>query len=531
MAKLNKGEPLKTPAIAYGQGPIATTVQDISTFEGAPAWSRNAKSDLFLLGVTNFYGEDTFYEKKEDRGKRFKDLVRQVAQEDPEWLLAFVKWLRHEGNIRTAAIVAAVEGARVLRESGQTGHEPGYARQIVRDTILRADEPAEALAYYLSTYGKRIPLPIRRGISDAAVRLYNERNFIKWDGSGPVRMADVVELTHPDPQSPEQSTLFKYMIDTRHRATEVPEDLLMLRTRKTLLDAPDKAELLRHVDAVQLLQKAGMTWEQVSSWGKFTAATWQALIPTMGYMALLRNLRNFQEAGIDAASIKYVQDTLSNPEEVAKSRQFPYRFLSAYLNAEGAQWAEPLEKALQASLQNLPAFGGRTLVLVDTSGSMQSLYSAKSKIPAVMAGALFGVALAAKGEQVDLFGFADGIFEFPVKKGASVLRTTERFVQKVGSVGYGTRIAESLRHAWSGHDRVIIVTDCQTFGSYMGNVADQIPTHIPIYAFNMMGYAPAMMETGSTRHELGGLTDATFRIIPLIEAGQKADWPWINSES
>ena len=28
------------------------------------------------------------------------------------------------------------------------------------------------------------------------------------------------------------------------------------------------------------------------------------------------------------------------------------------------------------------------------------------------------------------------------------------------------------------------------------------------------------------RIEFGGLTDATFRMIPLIEAGRNADWPF-----
>lgn len=512
------------------------------TFEGAAAWSRDAKSDLFLLAVTNFYGEDTFYEKAGDRNTRFIGLVHRVAREDPAWLLGFLPWLRRSANIRTAAVVGAVEAARMLAQEGQPGHEVGPARRIIAETLYRADEAAEALSYWLTTYGKRIPNPIRRGIRDVVEKSYTQRNFVKWDSDRRgVRMADVVELVHPKPVPGEyfdhrnraQSDLFKYMIDSRHRPTDVPAALEMVRYRDYLLTElrDNRASVLASDNIGELLAEAGMTWEALSSSGPMDKAAWEAIIPNMGYMALLRNLRNFQEAEISDKSKRYVANLLSDTEQILRSRQLPYRFLSAYLEATNAAWTSPLETALQVSTANIPALPGRTLVLVDTSSSMSSLgYSAKSKITPMMAGALFGIALAAKGEAVDLYGFASGQFAHPVGKGAGVLRETERFIRRVGEVGHGTEIAAAVRATFRNHDRVVIVTDCQTFGPergyWRGNVGDQVPANVPMYAFNMMGYAPAMMETNTTRHELGGLTDRTFAMIPLVEAGQKAQWPW-----
>jgi len=538
MAKLNKAG-VKT-AKPSALSPVTTTTKDTLTFEGAAAWSRDAKSDLFLLAVTNFYGEDTFYEKAGDRNQRFVELVHRVAAEDPQWLGKFLPWLRRDANIRTAAVVGAVEAARALSRPHQPGKEVGPARRIIGETLLRADESGEALSYYFQTYGRKVPSPIRRGIGDVAQRMYTERNFIKWDSDrSTFRMADVVELTHPAPvdrskfdhRNRAQSDLFKYMIDDRHRPTEVPETLEMIRYRQTLLkdlqDPKERRKLLEEPNVGVILADAGMTWEALSSSGPMNKAAWESIIPSMGYMALLRNLRNFSEAGISGGLVAYVGDQLSDPEQVARSRQLPYRFLSAYLEATNAAWALPLETALQHSTQNIPSLPGTTLVLVDTSSSMSSrALSGRSKITPMMAGALFGVALAAKGERVDLYGYADGTFTHPVRKGSSVLRETERFVRRVGEVGHGTRTAESLRATWNGHDRVVIVTDGQTFGSWHGDVGSQIPSSIPIYAFNMMGYAPAMMETSKTRHELGGLTDRTFSMIPLVEAGQRAKWPW-----
>jgi len=204
--------------------------------------------------------------------------------------------------------------------------------------------------------------------------------------------------------------------------------------------------------------------------------------------------------------------------------------VAAYEQAPSLRWGHALDKALQASLSNLPALPGRTLILVDTSASMtQRNISARSKMTPAKAAAVFGVALAAKGEQVDLRGFADGVFRHDVRKGASVLKETGRFTARTGEVGHGTQIAASVRVSYKGHDRVVIISDMQTMDGHYGHgVSEAVPAHVPVYGFNLCGYRYAAYATGSrNRHEFGGLADATFRMIPLLEAGNNANWPWL----
>jgi len=147
----------------------------------------------------------------------------------------------------------------------------------------------------------------------------------------------------------------------------------------------------------------------------------------------------------------------------------------------------------------------------------------------VKAAALFGVALAARGEKVDLYGFADGVFRHKVRKGASVIREVNRFVSRVGEVGHGTRIAESVRRTLRGHDRVFIFSDMQTFAPSFGTgkVTEVVPRDTPLCGFNLGGYRRTAFDAGApSRIEFGGLTDATFRMIPLLEAGRDGDWPF-----
>jgi hypothetical protein len=273
-----------------------------------------------------------------------------------------------------------------------------------------------------------------------------------------------------------------------------------------------------------------MTWEEALplSGGVHKGRLWAALIPTMGYMALLRNLRNFDATAVPDEVAQQVAARLADPAEVARSRQFPFRFLAAYERAPSLRWGPALDMALQLSLENLPALPGRSLILVDTSASMSSTaVSKRSTMTPVKAAALFGVALAARGERVDLWGFADGVFRHEVAAGASVIREVDRFVKRVGTVGHGTRIADSIRATIRGHDRVFVISDMQTFAPARGDVTDAVPPPTPLYGFNLGGYHRTAYDAGApNRHDFGGLTDATFRMIPLIEAGRSAQWPF-----
>jgi hypothetical protein len=514
-----------------GRGPItAEATPSGKTYEGGAGYAHDIKSELFLLAVANFAGEDTFYEKGRDRDGRYAGLVRRVAVDDPDWTARFLRWLRTGANLRSAALAGALEAAAALRDAGIPG-----GRAIVDSVLQRADEPGEALAYWTATRGRAIPKPVKRGVADAAARLYGERSLLKYDTAAHgFRFADVIDLTHPSPVVGKawQGDLFAYALDRRHdRAGTEPASLRMLAANRALRRdaAADPAVLL---DADRLAA-AGMTWEDVLSLAGAAlpkAALWEALIPGMGYMALLRNLRNFDEAGVRDEVAARVCARLTDPAEVARSRQFPFRFLAAYEQAPSLRWGQALDRALQLSLANLPALPGRSLILVDTSASMSAGgFAKRSAMTPVKAAAVFGVALAARGERVDLAGFADGVFEHRVPRGASVLREVDRFVKRVGEVGHGTRIAESIRAAFRGHDRVFVLSDMQTFASsrHTGDVTGAVPRSTPLYGFNLGGYQRTAFDAGTpNRIELGGLTDATFRLIPLIEAGRDAAWPF-----
>lgn len=496
--------------------------------KGALGYGKVAKSELFLAAVSDFADEGSFYESAAVRSTRIATLASEVAVADVEWITSFVKWLRTEANMRSISLVIALEGARGLLKANIPG-----ARQLVANAIQRADEPGEALAWWYANVGRKVPAPVKRGIADAAVRLYNEFTLGKHDTDAHgFRFADVINLTHPKPVGEKQSDLFKYSLDRRRdSAAEIPASLTMLQKRKAILSSSleEKRALLNSANASAELKAAGLTWENIgSSFGKggLDANAWEALIPTLGYMALIRNLRNFEKTGVSKKTLNDVAQRLQDTEEVAKSKQLPFRFLSAYRAVKGNSYGPgsglfeyPLEQALQASLTNVPSLKGNTLILVDRSGSMYWSVSKNTDMNFADTGALFGAALAVRAEKATLVEFGNASKEVPFNKNSSVLKLVDTF-HDMG----GTQTKKAVdAHFTNKFDRVIIITDEQGDRS---DPASNVPSNVPVYTFNLEGYKFGHPNHGSNRIAIGGLQDQSFGLIPMLEAGFDAKWPW-----
>lgn len=525
-------------------------VSTVSTHQGGAGYLRDTQSELFLAVVSDFGGEATFYESAANRTARINELARTVAVKEPEWFASLVKWLRESANLRSVSLIIALEGAKAMIDAGIPG-----GRGIVADAIRRADEPGEALAYWHTNYGKSVPAAIKRGIADAAVKTYSEYALGKYDtASHSIRWADVIRLTHPKPKNPEipnQSDIFKFAMDRRvDSSAKAPESLKMLAKAKELKSLPkdELRALLKSNQGAQVLKEAGWTWENVAGEVGLDGEIWKNIIPNLGYMALLRNLRNFEKENVDSATLNKVATRLADPEQVAKSRQLPFRFLSAYRAVTGAQpsndymsygysWAKPkkvapgsirfaypLEQALTASLANVPELKGNTLILVDRSGSMFGTLSKNTELNRADTAAVFGSALAVRAEKATLVQFGSRFAEVPFNKSSSLLTLVESF-ESMG--GTDTALAVRKYYKKGVHDRVIILTDEQT--SYYGtDPTSYVDSNVPVYTWNLAGYRAGHGAAGNNRYYFGGLTDQSFKLIPFIEAGVNAAWPWTD---
>lgn len=512
---------LQSPAVhapsSIGPNPIQTR-----TAQGGVGYiASDAHIELFNAAVNGFLA-DNFYEKADVRIKR---LISLVPQCDPAWLRGFIPWLRSAVHLRSAPVVLAAEYVRAGFPNG---------RYVVSAALQRADEPGELLAYWYHTYGREgLPSRLKRGISDACQRLYTERAVLKYDGTSKNwRFGDVIEVAHCKPRyASNQSALYKFCLDRRRH------DPRFDRLALPMIDATLAIEALPPAQrSISVLQdrlanpNVALSWERASGWlgTKLDKAGWEALLPTMGYFAVLRNLNNFERSGVD---YKMVSAVLTDAEGVASSRVMPFRFLTAYKSMETDTYLNALAEACDLSLVNLPEFGGMTLIMVDVSGSMDDpLAGEHSVLKRSEIAGFFAEALArrcARSEvwtyTTDRFGHSLDLNRIKILPHASVLRGANRDVYAPRQGTYTWASTETvLNQMVEAPDRIIVITDEQSNDSDRGTIRQ------PVITWNVAGYkVHQAAHNAHNRLFVAGVSDLVMQTLPArIAHGTSGTWPW-----
>ncbi|MBR2834786.1 MAG: TROVE domain-containing protein [Coriobacteriales bacterium] len=311
---------------------------------GYIAYSMSEKEHLVTAVLTTMFGEPKYY------GSTDEDIVRlatNCAKSDPAFLAKLAAYARNVGNMRSASHVLT---AVIAREA----HE--FTRDVIKNVVVRPDDITEIMSCYKGLYGKPFPNAMKREMANA-LQQFDEYQIAKYSGGNKsLKFRDVLRITHPVPKTKEIELLFKKVLDDE-------------------LGTP-------------------YTWEVELSTRGNTKEVWDELISSgkVGYMALLRNLRNIIQSGAD---VEPVLEKLSDPDQVRKSRQLPFRFYSAYRTLADEKLITPqihkaLEDALVASIDNMDPIPGRTLIAVDDSGSMGARISLKSDVRCCDIASLFG---------------------------------------------------------------------------------------------------------------------------------------------
>jgi len=377
------------------------------THEGAPARNISTELQLRRSVLACLLWESQFYEDGAEIAGRIAELVPKVAAEK---VAALAVAARDKMKLRHAPLLLVREMARHATHRG-----------FVADTLTRVIQRADELAEFVAIYWKdgRVPLSaqVKKGLA-AAFPKFDEYALAKYDRGGPVKLRDVLFLAHAKPRDEAQAEVWKRLI-----AGE--------------LTAPD-------------------TWEVALSAGADKREAWERLLreQKLGALALVRNLRNMREAGVEEALI------LAALREMNTARVLPFRFLAAARYAP--QWEEALEQAMLkglASQDNLQEkLAGKTVVLVDVSGSMTAQLSQRSEM--LRTDAAYGLAMLLReiGEKVSVFSFSDLLVEVPARRGFA-LRDAIDASQRHNSTQLGKAVDELNRS--HGYDRLIVISDEQ----------------------------------------------------------------------
>jgi 60 kDa SS-A/Ro ribonucleoprotein len=421
------------------------------THEGAPAIATlSAEQQLRRSVLSCLLWEDEFYEDGQSIADR---IIAKAMRVTPQVLAALAIEAREVFNLRHVPLL-------LLEVLSRTGKGERLVADTIARVIQRADEPGELVGLHHRLGAKRmLPAQMRKGLARAIAK-FDEYELAKYDRDSAVKLRDVLRLVRPTPKDEAQSALWK-------------------RVKERTLAMPD-------------------TWEVALSGGADKRATFERLLRErkLGYLALLRNLRTMVQAGVDVDLVR--QAILAR--KGGAQRVLPFRYVAA---ARAAPQLEPvLDEALRAAISEMPALPGKTIVLVDVSGSMTSRMSRKSDLTRMDAAA--GLGAIVPGD-LRLFTFSSGLVEVPPRRGMAGLDAIVRS-QHHGSTNLGSAVGKINALA---HDRLIVVTDEQSH--------DRVPEPEAKHAY-MINVASYRNGVGYGRWtHIDGFSEGVLRFIHEVE--------------
>ena len=451
---------------------------------GHIAYDMKDNDKLVTMVLCSFFNERKCYG---DNSNELVELAEKVASKEPRFVSNLARVARKEYHLRSVSHVLTCIIAHEVESKP-------YIKETVYDVVERADDITEILSCYLSMYGKPIPNGLKKALGTALTK-FNEFQISKYNGgSKSIKFRDVLRITHIKPKNNREQELFNKIIN----------DTLPIATR----------------------------WETELSANGNNKETWESLIENnqLGYMAMLRNLRNILNAqpnNIDKVFVK-----LEDKEEVLKSKQLPFRYFSAYREVMGlsncsSKVLDVLENAIEHSVENLPKLKGKTVIAIDVSGSMDCHISKNSSIMCCDIAILLGVLASRMCEDYIVYTFDTSLYDKTFSSHSSIIGTA----LKMRCWGGGTDIELPLKKMINDKiqaDRLIILSDNEINNSYRGythtcqSLADEyrrkVNPNLWVHAVDLQGYGTQQFIGGKT-NIVAGWSERLLEFMNLAEQG------------
>jgi len=350
---------------------------------------------------------------------------------------------------------------------------------------------------------KMLSNPLKKGLAEA-IHKFNEYHFAKYKARDKaVKMRDVLRIVHPKPRNKAESALFKRILDNTLRI-------------------PD-------------------TWEVYISTHGSSRKTWEHILPRMPVMATLRNLRNFSKVG---ANVDPVVRKLTDEQSILRSRQFPFRFFSAYralgdamtkneIPAENHHIAQRLmdavQEAMEISVKNLPYIKGITFMTADNSGSMHSPLSERSTVQYCEIADLLQAMAYHISDNAITSVFGQDFAIVPVSSKSTILDNMLKFMNTdVGHATNGFLAFKWLLDNKVKVDRILLFSDMQlyqtddwtgnqTLAEILREYRATINKKTQFYSFDLTGYGTLKVPEPET-YLISGWSTKVLSFIDMNES-------------
>jgi hypothetical protein len=400
-------------------------VNKVTNFMGGNSYTVNPIDTLRMVTSSAIFAEPSYYRSNTEQPIRNRDkmkktvlselyqgckttndvfikAIREALDFDFATTVEFAVELRHEYNMRLNPAVIYIEASIHEGRVAFNEENPGRFRSIGKEIINRPDDMKNMLDYYMFLKGDKKGLPsIVKRVWASKLQEMEAYHASKYKSKG---LIDLIRIAHP-------------------KKTKVIDELMTTGDVKV----PESAK----------------TWEKLRSEGK----TWEEILKTINipHMALLRNIRGIYEEyneSTDASSRDVAKKLLSG---VAKGRQFPFRYYSAYKAVQNSNakrmgsLLDTLNECIDISMANFPKLDGKVMSLCDNSGSAHGTMT--SEFGTVKVSDIANLSAVMTGYNADegyVGVFGDRLETVPVSKRDGIL-TQHKAINKIGdNIGMGT---------------------------------------------------------------------------------------------
>lgn len=444
-----------------------------STLNRAGCVSYNQSSKLRLLSLlSTSFAEDKFY------GNTLNDLEEAISScNDPEFVAKALVYTRNELGMRSITHAGASILAKYI--SGQT-----WGKDFFDAIIRRPDDATEIISYHINN-GQKLSSAMKKGIASAISR-FDTYQLAKYKSENKkTKLVDVVNLVHP------KSDKLKSLVYGTLKQEDTWESE-MVKIGQEYSNAEDRAAAI--------------------------SSKWEELLVNkkLGYFALLRNARNIIKKSTPRA-IELLCEQLENKDAIKKSLVLPFRFntaINGIVNIEGSRnVVSSIIKAMDISLDNMPKFTGKNLVILDVSASM---IGRPSEIGSIFTASIL------KATNADLITFSCNAQYCNYVQEDSTYSIAKSIHFEAG----GTNFASAFNQMKQGYDRVFLLSDMQGWiddnsVKYEFNQYKKRNPNAKLYSFDLAGYG-TLQTPEKDVYCLAGFSEKVFDIISLMEESKDA---------
>jgi len=427
---------------------------------GGLAYQLEPRAALAQLAATGTFHQ-TFYS---EASQQLDELLALAEQVDSEYLAKLAIYARERAYMKDMPAALLLVLARRDRERMHRV----FGRVVDNGRVLRSlFQMLRSGRFGSRGMSSSLQRAFQRWLNEASVGTLLSASI----GNDP-SLRDVLRMARPTPCDNERRALFGWLAgrDTPQWAPATEADLPAQVRGLLAYRAADSAEA-----QVEILRGLKIRWDLLADAAR-GPEVWTAIAKQMGTQALRMNLNTLLRHGVlgDRAMVEGIAAFLADPDEVRRSRQFPYQLMAAYKNADAgvpSQIRKALEQAAEHACGNVPQLPGPVLVGLDTSGSMGSAvtgfrgHGATSAMRCVDVAALFASAILRRNPGSVVVPFDTQAYQATFEATESILGLSHRLSQYGGG---GTDCSLPLAAAnrafpTKAFDAAILVSDNESW--------------------------------------------------------------------